>query len=211
VARSSHPPVLRRANGRTARSIVTTPLRCSAFAGRIVVVLIALFAVALLAGCGGSSSGTTATVVVTSGAAHATSPANSPAGSTTQTTPATGAAGKIPTTASTRPSSTATPSPAGSAPGSTKATSTTASNAHLLRRYAGNGNTQLGTIVLRTPSTLVWKAQRAPIQVFTAKGFILVNSTAPSGVTRLSQGTYRGVRVASHAGWSLELLRASAP
>lgn len=158
----------------------------------------ALFAAALLAGCGGGgSSGTTETVVVTSGGVHTANPAKSPS-STTHTVQTTSTAGRIPTTAST------TPSPVAPTPSPTKAASA-APSGRLLRRYAGNGNTQLGTIVVRSPSTLVWKAEHPPIQIFTAKGFILVNSTAPSGVTRLSRGTYRGVRVASHAGWSIEL------
>lgn len=157
-----------------------------------------LFAAALLAGCGGGgSSGTTETVVVTSGGAHTANPAKSPS-STTHTVQTTSTAGKIPTTAST------TPSPGGPTPSPTKVASA-APNGRLLRRYAGNGNTQLGTIVVRSPSTLVWKAQHPPIQIFTTKGFILVNSTAPTGVTRLSAGTYRRMRVASHAGWSIEL------
>jgi hypothetical protein len=185
--------------------MISAPLAYPRFAGRIAAVLVALFAVALLAGCGGGgSSGTTDTVVVTSGGAHTAKPTKSPSSTTTHTTQTTSTAGRIPTTAST------TPAPTGSAPSSTKAASAAPPGGRLLRRYAGNGNTQLGTIHVSVPSTLEWKAQHPPIQAFTSKGFILVNSTAPSGITRLSRGTYRNVRVASHAGWSLEL-RASSP
>jgi hypothetical protein len=193
---------------RSAGSMISTAPTYSRVAGRVAAVLVALFAVALLAGCGGGggSSGTTDTVVVTSGGTHTAKPAKSPSSTThtTQTTQTTSTPGNIPTTAST------TPSPTGSAPSSTKAASAAPPGGRLLRRYAGNGNTQLGTIVVSVPSTLTWKAQHSPIQVFTSKGFILVNSTAPSGVTRLSRGTYRNMRVASRAGWSLEL-RASSP
>ncbi len=187
--------------------MISAALARHRLAGRMGGALVALFAFALLAGCGGgsSSTGTTDTVVVTSGGARTTNSTQSPSSTThtAQTTQTTSTAGKIPTTAST------TPAPSGSVPSPTKAAST-APSGRLLRRYAGNGNTQLGTVVVRTPSTLAWKAQHPPIQIFTAKGFILVNSTAPSGVTRLSRGTYRGMRVASHAGWSVEL-RTSTP
>jgi hypothetical protein len=199
--------------------MISTPLTCSEragrigfrFAGRLAAVLVALLAVALPAGCGGGrSSGTTDTVVVTSGVTHTASRPESNPSTTTHAAGTAGTAstaGKIPTTASTTPSST-TPSSSASAPSSTKVSSAAPSGS-LLRRYTGNGNRQLGTVVLSSPSTLAWKAQHPPIQIFTAKGFIIVNSTAPSGVTRLSRGTYRGLRVASHAGWSVELRSSS--
>jgi hypothetical protein len=63
----------------------------------------------------------------------------------------------------------------------------------------------LGTIVVSVPSVLIWHAQRAPIQIFTSSGFLLVQSATANGNVRLAKGTYRGVRVASHAGWSIEL------
>jgi hypothetical protein len=60
-------------------------------------------------------------------------------------------------------------------------------------------------IVVNVPSVLSWHAARAPIQIFTSSGFLLVQSGASNGSVRLSKGTYRGVRVATHAGWSIEL------
>lgn len=75
----------------------------------------------------------------------------------------------------------------------------------LLRRFAGSGNTRLGTIVVSSPAVLVWRAQHPAIQIFTAKGFTLVSSHASSGSIQLSRGTYPGMRVASRARWSIEL------
>ncbi len=80
-----------------------------------------------------------------------------------------------------------------------------------LHRFVGSGHTRLGTIVVRSPQVLQWRAARAPIQIFAANGFMLVNSSAPSGSIRLSRGTYRSVRVATHASWSVELRTTSSP
>jgi hypothetical protein len=52
---------------------------------------------------------------------------------------------------------------------------------------------------------LAWSARHAGIQIFTSGGFILLKSASSKGAIRLSGGTYRGVRVASRAGWSIEL------
>jgi hypothetical protein len=80
----------------------------------------------------------------------------------------------------------------------------------VLRRFTGSGDTRLGTIVVRSPQVLQWRTARPPIQIFAANGFMLVDSSAPSGSIHLSRGTYRSVRVAAHASWSVEL-RTPAP
>jgi hypothetical protein len=64
---------------------------------------------------------------------------------------------------------------------------------------------RLGTIVASSPEVLVWSVQHPTIQIFTTNGFILVSSGAPNGSIQLSRGTYLGVRVATHAGWLIEL------
>jgi hypothetical protein len=72
-------------------------------------------------------------------------------------------------------------------------------------RYAGNGDKAIGAMVIKTPVTLTWSAAKPKIQVFTRSGFVLVNSTKSSGSVRISQGTYRGVRVASRGSWTITL------
>lgn len=62
---------------------------------------------------------------------------------------------------------------------------------------------------MSVPTVLSWHAQQGPIQIFTSRGFLLAQSSAAHGSVRLSKGTYRGVRVASHAGWSIELRTAT--
>jgi hypothetical protein len=184
-------------------------------AARVLALVAALPLAAIgLAGCGGGGSGSTST-----------------AGSaTTQSGPAIVAAGKggsgsarAKTGASSRTRSTtthavstsarATQAPAtpanGSGPAKTHSTASAPGNG-VLRRFAGSGNTRLGTIVVRSPQVLEWRTAGAPIQIFAANGFMLVSSSAPSGSIHLSRGKYRSVRVATHASWSVEL-RTPAP
>lgn len=164
------------------------------------IALAALLAATLLAGCGGGgSSGATAQV--------GASTSGSGAGSTnTASTSSTGAS---------KVSSNAQP-----ARGHAKAAKATAPNSaapnstarvlppvggRVLREFAGSGNARLGTIVVSSPEVLVWSAQHPSIQIFTANEFILVSSRASSGSIQLSRGTYPGMRVATHAGWSIQL------
>lgn len=156
---------------------------------------IAPFALAVaLAGCGGSSSTSTQTITSTTastGAASAGATSASKTASSAQSASTPAKAAKAKSSTSTAPGSSAAASPPASGP--------------VLRRFAGSGNTRLGTIAVSSPEVLVWGAQHPPIQIFTAKGFILVSSGASSGSIKLSRGTYAGVRVATHAAWSIEL------
>jgi hypothetical protein len=67
------------------------------------------------------------------------------------------------------------------------------------------GDYLLGKIVAPATRVLVWSAHSGRIQIFTASGFMLVNSQSATGSVRLARGTYSGVRVATAASWSLEL------
>jgi len=157
-------------------------------AGRVMAILLVLFATTIYAGCGGSDSASdsTKTVAVTSAGKRGTPPAARSAQGTAA------------------PRSSTSRSTTGPTPGSTPGTSPSPGG-RLLRRFTGDGNAWLGTIVVHSPSVLEWSAQHPAIQIFTSNGFMLVNSKAPKGSIRLAGGTYRGVRVASHASWSIEL------
>lgn len=160
-----------------------------------------LFLLAGLTGCGGGGgSGSTVSVTVPSTAAvsgagsTAASKHAVPGAHTTEQAPGAPASGAATTpggatAATSTPSASAAPQPSG----------------RLLRRFTGSGNGRLGTIVVSTPATLIWRAQRGAIQIFTSSGFLLVQSQTPNGSVRLSKGTYRGVRVASHTSWAIEL------
>lgn len=163
----------------------------------------------LLAGCGGGSSSTSSgasaattssgPAIVAAGKGESGSArAKSGASSRTRSTPA--------RAASTSARATHAPATPAKIPGpATTHRAASAPGNGVLRRFAGSGNTQLGTIVVRSPQVLEWRTARAPIQIFAANGFMLVNSPAPSGSIHLSRGTYRSVRVATHASWSIEL------
>jgi len=187
------------------------------FNARAVLSLTAVLPLAALgvAGCGGGGSSSTSSGH--SAATAASGPAIVAAGkgesgsaraktgpsSATRTAPAheasTGAKAIQGSTTPTKTSGSGSTHAAGSAP-----------SERVLRRFAGSGDTRLGTIVVRSPQVLQWHTVRAPIQIFAANGFMLVNSPAPSGSIHLSRGTYRSVRVAAHASWSIEL-RTPAP
>jgi hypothetical protein len=177
---------------------MSSPLR--RLCNRAGVVLGVLLAVSVPVSCGKSSQ-TASTAGSQNGAttaksATATSATGAPAGasgsiSSTPTAQTTSTSGG--TTAST-PLHSPTPTPGG----------------RLLRRFSGYGNGRLGTIAVHARSLLSWRAGQPHIQIFTATGFMLVNSRSTTGTVSLSRGTYRGVRVSSAARWSVEL-RAPAP
>jgi hypothetical protein len=161
-----------------------------------------------MAGCGGGSGATSTGGSATtqsgpaivaagkggSGSAHTKTGAASATGSTPARTASTSAGAPRRSATPTTSSGSGSTHAAGSAP-----------RAGVLRRFTGSGNTRLGTIVVRSAQVLQWRTARAPIQIFAANGFMLVNSSAPSGSIHLSRGTYRSVRVAAHASWSVEL------
>jgi hypothetical protein len=156
--------------------------------------LIVALAAVLLVGCGSSSS---------SSSTGASTPSAS--GPTASSTAATATAPGVSTGAQgTQPAGTSKTSTGASSSGSV-APATPSSGGRLLRKFAGDGPERLGTVIVSVPSTLVWRADHPPIQIFTSSGFMLVNSQAASGAMRLSRGSYRGVRVASRAGWTIEL------
>ena len=138
---------------------------------------------ACIAGCGSSSS-------TSSSASNAASAPNS-SSSTAASTPAASAPSTATSAQPSHPSAAAPPA--------------AATSGTLLHRYSGTGDYLLGKLVLPASRVLVWSAHYGKIQIFTASGFMLVNSQSATGSVRLARGTYSGVRVATAASWSLEL------
>lgn len=168
---------------------------------------VALPAAILLAGCGGggSTAATSQTAAQSGPTSVAAGKAPARGGPGTGGTGAKGTHDRAPrSTASSGAARASATARKASAPASTHRAAPP-SGERLLRRFAGSGDTRLGTVVVRSAEELVWQAGHAPIQIFAANGFMLVNSQAPHGSIRLSRGTYRGVRVATHARWSIEL------
>jgi hypothetical protein len=158
--------------------------------------LAALLVVAVGVGCGESSSSST-------GALTRTTAASSSATATTRA--AGGATGTSKTGSDAQSASSAAKTTAhASVPHVTHVV-----GGRVLRGFSGVGDTRLGTIAVSSPEVLVWTARRGGIQIFTSSGFILVTSHAADGSVRLSRGAYRGARVATHAGWTIELRAAS--
>jgi hypothetical protein len=155
------------------------------------VALAAVLAISIPAGCGSSGSSSTSTAGSQNAAAPAAGATGASAG-TPATTAKTQAPGK-PGTTSTTAGAPSTPSPSPAPEG------------RLLHRFSGYGNGRLGTLVASGQTLLLWNAGHPRIQIFTSKGFMLVNSSSQTGTVRLSRGTYRGVRVSSPAHWTVEL------
>ncbi len=169
------------------------------FDGLRAVAAAALLAAALLTGCGeGGGSAASTRAGATAAAAGSTS-------TNTVSRSSTGAS-KAASTARPGPSSAKASKAAGANQTAANPTARTPPpGGSVLRRFAGSGNTRLGTIAVGSTEVLVWKAQHPSIQIFTARGFMLVSSGAPSGSVQLRRGAYQGVRVATHAGWTIEL------
>jgi hypothetical protein len=160
--------------------------------GRAGAVVGVLLAITVPAGCG-SSSQTSSTAASQNATVAAGATGASASGASKGASGKTSAAHAAPTTATSKGA------------GSTPAPGAPATGGRLLRRFAGEGNGRLGTIVVSARSLLVWDAHHPGIQIFTSAGFMLVNSHSLTGTVRLSRGTYRGVRVSSAGHWLVEL------
>lgn len=158
--------------------------------------LFATVALAALAGCGeGSSNGST----------QASAPPASSTAASTATAQTTSTDASKTVTSSTSAQAPAKTAPPGSSTQSSSTAKLPPASGPVLRSFAGSGNTRLGTISAASPELLVWSAQHTPIQIFTINGFILVSGRTRTGSVRLARGTYAGVRVATRAGWSVQL------
>jgi len=78
-----------------------------------------------------------------------------------------------------------------------------------IRRFSGTGNAAIGTLSQKNAIVLQWSTSAPRFQLFTAQGFLILDSHARAGRLRLAAGDYSRLRVASPARWTL-LLRASA-
>ncbi len=178
--------------------------RLSGLGVRAAPALLATLAVAALAGCGEGSGGSTqASAPPASSTTASTATAQrSPTGTGSASTGSSKASGG---SSSTAPASGAKSSTSGAGTHTSSTAAPPAASGPVVRSYAGSGNTRLGTISVSSPELLVWSAQRVPIQIFTTSGFILVSGRTRTGSVRVARGTYTGVRVASRAGWSIQL------
>jgi hypothetical protein len=73
------------------------------------------------------------------------------------------------------------------------------------RVLTGTGNMAIGTLSENTTVVLEWSATGPPIQIFNPHGFLLVNSSSPTGRVRLARGVYKDLRVAAKGHWTIQV------
>jgi hypothetical protein len=74
-----------------------------------------------------------------------------------------------------------------------------------LEAFSGVGNRSIGSLSERTAVVLQWSTAGAPFQLFTERGFLLVDSEPGHGRIRLARGDYRGLRVGTQGAWAIQL------
>jgi predicted small secreted protein len=163
---------------------------------RLALTLLLVLVAAVLSACGTGASGGSA-VHAQAGASGAQA-----SGSRSQDSSASGSSGTSKTT-NMPPSSSARARVVASAPPPAIPAGRT------IGAFSGTGSQSIGSLSEKTPIVLQWSTAGQRIQVFTAKGFVLLESNARTGRIRLAAGKYAKLRVASPAPWTL-LLRASA-
>ncbi|MBV9417212.1 MAG: hypothetical protein JO363_19660 [Solirubrobacterales bacterium] len=78
-----------------------------------------------------------------------------------------------------------------------------------IRSFSGTGNRAIGSLSEKHATVLQWSTSAPRFQLFTAEGFLLLDSHTQAGRLRLGPGEYSRLHVASPARWTL-LLRESA-
>lgn len=69
----------------------------------------------------------------------------------------------------------------------------------------GTGDQPIGTLSEKSTVVLEWSTAAGSIQIFNTHGFLLVNSSARTGMVRLARGDYKGLRVAAESHWTIRL------
>jgi hypothetical protein len=75
----------------------------------------------------------------------------------------------------------------------------------LLEAFSGVGNRSIGSLSERAAVVLQWSTAGRPLQLFTERGFLLVDSQPGYGRIRLARGDYRGLRVGTQGAWTIQL------
>jgi hypothetical protein len=106
--------------------------------------------------------------------------------------------------AAARPSATSSP-PAQTA---TAATSVVATGP-VVRRFSGARSQAIGSLSVKRSLVIRWTVAKPRIQIYTAKGNLLVSSDRRTGTIRLGQGKYTGLRIDTSGPWSVQLRAAA--
>jgi hypothetical protein len=89
-----------------------------------------------------------------------------------------------------------------SAPATTSSSPTSSSPTSAEQTFTGNGAKNLGTITVRSDSTIHWTNDGALFSVID----LGINSQAHSGTSALSAGTYRNVEVNALGNWTMKIV-----
>lgn len=79
----------------------------------------------------------------------------------------------------------------------------------VIQTYSGVGDGVIGSVKEHSTTVLEWSTPKPPIQLFTARGFLLLDSAAPNGRIRLGRGSYSGLRVAAKGSWTIRVRAAA--
>lgn len=187
-------------------NIASAPAKVPARAARAGMLVLALGAAGLIAGCGGSGHSSTT----------ATSAAQQTSGS--QGITSTGTVGT--TAAKHHGAAGGTQGGSGSAQlkeqakhGGQSSSSGVAAKplapvipaGAVIHTYSGVGDGVIGSVAERSTIVLEWSTPTPPIQLFTSRGFLLIDSHAARGRVRLGRGSYSGLRVAAKGSWTIRV------
>jgi hypothetical protein len=75
----------------------------------------------------------------------------------------------------------------------------------VIRSFSGVGDRRIGTLSERAAVVLEWRTAGRAIELFSVRGFVLVDSHAATGRVRLARGGYPALRVATRGPWTVEL------
>ena len=75
----------------------------------------------------------------------------------------------------------------------------------VIRSFSGVGDRRVGALSERAAVVLQWRTAGRAIELFTGRGFVLVDSHAATGRVRLARGDYPALRVATRGPWTVQL------
>jgi hypothetical protein len=75
----------------------------------------------------------------------------------------------------------------------------------VIRSFSGVGDRRIGSLSEGAAVVLEWRTAGRAIELFSVRGFVLVDSHAATGRVRLARGGYPALRVATRGSWTVEL------
>jgi hypothetical protein len=79
----------------------------------------------------------------------------------------------------------------------------------VVRRFSGARSQAIGSLSVKRSLVIRWNVARPRIQIYTAKGNLLVSSDRRTGTIRLGQGKYTNLRIDTGGPWTIQLRAAA--